>query len=352
MPVNGLNQRHEVLVPDARKVESLSWSPTGHCLAAVCLGTTPLSRYAGQAFLIDPLTWQFTDLPNISPMPSSAAVAWSPDGQRLALLEPKALVLWDCATAQVLHRVTAPDTEFFFVSWNALGNRLIVGATIEGRSDLTLWTVEPEPTRSSSLELPRGSQGVAWAKSSPKGQSIASVVAFVKSAAVMGFRLAIWPNQGMGSPYFTNLPGEVEQQDQDHGWSPTGEQIAVAVGLMSGAEGSSALTIWDAASLECKQQFFRQEPSLIGAAWSPDGELLATSTGKKVLLFDPNSGQLVQELDSFYPQQSAQKTTTDSVTGTTVSVTTSGFVRTFTWSPDGRWLVAGTVGGLRLWERA
>jgi Tol biopolymer transport system component len=77
----------------------------------------------------------------------------------------------------------------------------------------------------------------------------------------------------------------------------------------------------------------RAGPSLLTAytTWSPSGSKIAKA-----------------HLDSFFPDQAHQVVSDKK--GRSVYLTNQGFTRSHTWSPDGRWLVAVNVGGLRVWK--
>ncbi len=106
-------------------------------------------------------------------------------------------------------------------------------------------------------------------------------------------------------------------------FSPAGQHLAVATEL-------NQVELWSLLTGERERVFEAQTESIMGLAFNPAGDILATASHEKILLWDSISGELVETL-----------------TGHTAPV------RSLQFSPDGQWLLsASSDRTARLWDAA
>ncbi len=109
------------------------------------------------------------------------------------------------------------------------------------------------------------------------------------------------------------------------------------------------LVVWDGSG-EPRVRTLELGPlGLFGARWNQDETIISATTGTHILLFDERSLELQQTLPSFFAFPSPTEAS-DSPTLDTGSLSILGFTRSHGWSPDGSWLIAGNVGGIRVWD--
>ena len=104
-------------------------------------------------------------------------------------------------------------------------------------------------------------------------------------------------------------------------WSPDGQYLATT-GILT-----KSVNIWDVEKRQMVRTLMSWVPghAFSGLAYSPNGQLLAGcqhSKGIKVRVWDPTTGQVVHDADSYGP----------------------GSCETLAFSPDGKWLVVGYRG--------
>jgi hypothetical protein len=208
--------------------------------------------------------------------PVTMAVAWSPEGNRLASAGGKGLVIFDPATRLPTWQDPAnapPITRA--VAWNPSGTRL--AAIKDGV--LTLWDFSSgKPWK--SIKLPTGSTGaLAW---SPDGRTIAAGA----NSTIHLYDASLKPGR--------SLPGHREGINF-LAWSADSTRLA-------SAGGDSCVKIWDIRrGLELHTLSGHGAP-VQGLAWNPAGTRLAsgswdmslklwdTATGVNICSFDKPAG--------------------------------------------------------------
>ncbi len=290
----------------------------------------------------------------LSDMLNELAVAWSPDGQRLAIGGSEVVIqIWDVATRKSLVTCEGHTGSEHEVAWSPDGKRL---ASASGDSTARIWDVD---TGKSLLtyqnhffgHMPVGVQSVAW---SPDGKRLASAgqdakvqiwdadsgatlrTCWIHTKAVVGVawspdgkRLAsasldltvrIW-DATTGEPLLT-CRGHSEAVF-GIAWSPDGTRLA-------SASADHTVRIWDARLdqpplLLC----LGHAKDVLGVAWSPDGTRLASaSMDQTVRIWDAATGELALTYQGH-----------------------TGDVQKVAWSPDGKWLASASADGtVRLWQ--
>jgi WD40 repeat protein len=281
-------------------------------------------------------------------------ISWSADGSRLACASLNWAVIWDTSTWETVFRLEHPNVirldnfgldnfgqegpnVVSAVAWSPQGSRLATGdvGTIriwDGVSGELLSTFH---TGHDLIPVYR----LAW---SPSGTQLASVSAGVQIWDVATGQLleeisghindAAWNPDGSQLAYgggdgileLIDGPTQAPRDITAIAWSPDGTEFA------TGQEGGT-VTIWDAATqqplltFEVAPEMQPHPPVVYSLAWSPDGNKLAVAAsagGGVIKVFDPTTGASLAEFRA------------ETFTGTVV------------WSPDGSKLAGGTTKGL------
>ena len=276
-----------------------------------------------------------------------SAVAWSPDGTRLAttsrLAGPK---VWDAATGKETVILTGGKKDYRvqgpWVAWSHDGMLLASGG---GDIGITIWDAVTGRERCTlPLSLRNVGRNFSWA---PKDARL---------AFGQGTKIAIWDaNTGNEVSTATSLDqevttvawspagmhltsggvnGEVKNWDLATGkqvffqklgarpvwvsWSPDGTRLAAADG--------SFISVWNAAT---RTKVFARECPASVVTWSPDGSRLACAGNRSdIKLLDAVSGQ---EVGTFRGHTSA--------------------VSSVSWNPDGTRLASASPDGtLKVWD--
>jgi len=206
-----------VLTGHTGGVTAVAWSPDGTRLAT--------AGYGGEVRSWDPATGhhQATLTGHIG---GAGAVAWSPDGTRLATADDRGVSLWDPDTG--CRRATLTDHTNWVraVAWSPDGTRL---ATADDRGEMRLW----DPAT---------------------GHHQATLTGHTRWVGAVA-------------------------------WSPDGTRLATA--------DFDELWLWDSATGPHQATLTGHTGGVTAVAWSPDGTRLATADLDEVSLWDPDTGRLL-----------------------------------------------------------
>jgi WD40 repeat protein len=201
------------------------------------------------------------------------AVAWSPDGKRLASASKDHTVqVWDALTGNHALIYRGHTAVVQAISWSPDGQYL---ASASHDMTVQVW----EATTGQQQFVYRGHHGaveaVAW---SPTGQSIASA-GWAGDATVQVWKVA---DQGKtAQTYAFHVFWQYALS-----WAPTGAFF------VSGGVGNVAVIFNDAAEPLGKLDTGQHLSSLLAVAWSPDGTRIADGgTSQQVLVWTVRAGQ-------------------------------------------------------------
>ena len=240
-----------------------------------------------------------------------SAIAWSPDGQRLASSGADMTVrIWDRSTNKLICTLAGHESNVRSLAWNPAGTQVASGS---GDGTIRIWDVAK---RDEVVRLEHGGfvGSVAWR---PDGQQL---VAANVSKGLKTWNVETWTEASNDAP-----PRGIANSIYPYcaAWSPDGKRLAFA-GLGKG--GQPAAIVWDRQSNQ-QLTLYGHHREVMSVAWSPDGTKLATgSWDKTVRIWDAATGQQLLNLRGH-----------------------AAAVRQVSWTPDGT-RVIGLADGVKVWD--
>ncbi len=234
------------------------------------------------------------------------AVAWSPDGARLATgSQDRDVRLWDTKLGTELLTLKGHDQGVWDVAWSPDGRRL---ATASDDHTARIWDVDNGAVLATLRAHTDWVRGVAW---SPDGGRLAT--------ASHDQTIRIWTVAGHAS---TLKVIDVDRVVWDVAWSPDGTRLA-------SASPDHAARLWDVDQGVEVLALRGHDDSVSRASWSSDGRLLATaSLDRTARIWEPISGEPLHVLRGH-----------------------GAAVWEVSWSPDGgRLATASRDRSIRLWS--
>jgi len=215
---NALGERTQLTQscrPEACDAVTWAWSPVGATLAVGESGDAP------GVFTIDPSSGERTPTANEGDV---TALAWSPDGSRLAYAGSKIRVtdLASGRTTSLADGVGNVDT----IAWSPDGTGLAVDSFSDDRDRIIVLAADGSGQRTLVDQgAPQGPSAPAW---SPDGSRIAYVSTPQKEGATRAhFSFEVWVIGAEGSSPTRIFAGECCIGDWDGPvWSPDGERVA------------------------------------------------------------------------------------------------------------------------------
>ena len=189
------------------------------------------------------------------------AVAWSPDGTRLASgSRDKTIQIWDASNGRLFRTCTGHSFDVLGVAWSPNGKRMASGSQDN--------TVQMWDANSGRLVLTTytghlgGVTCVAW---SPDGKRIASS-SYDKT-------VQMWDaNSGRLLYKYTGHSDDVIGV----AWSPDGARLA-------STSRDKTVQVWNANNGRLLYKYTGHSDAVIGVAWSPDGTQLASASRDKTV---------------------------------------------------------------------
>lgn len=313
-----LDDSQRVLLSMGSEVGDLSpvsWAPDGEQLLAMGRGSGGFEFYLLRRDGSGPQ--RLSMVPHDAEPVGSALLGgsgWSPDGTHLAFRVPGRPV-----AGGVVDLRTGRRAEFDgdFVAWSPDNSRLI-------HAQSTLWRWLPDVRvrtfhvwdRATRRERPVG-QGYA-ATWSPDGDHIAIVTvgpAVRVYDTTSGETTTLLDEASLRQTLgFTPRPSSISGRPFELAWSPTGDWIALGATRLAAGGFEEGLTM--VVGEGDRRLVSKQDGGMLGLAWSPDGQSLATFT------FDP---------DAF-------RTVVTDVRGNSLFEGTGSSI---SWSPAGRYIAVG-----------
>jgi WD40 repeat protein len=288
-------------------VRSLAFSPDGRVLAGGWLSVS---------------LWDLTrpaEHPVVLPHARVHSVAFSPDGATLATASQDSSVkLWDVATLQAVATLAGHTDAVHSIVFDPDGGALASGS---GDHTIKLWDIA---TRREITTLTGHAAGVYTVAFSADGRSLASgsgdhtvklwdVATGVETATLIGHDgpVVMAAFCADGASLVSGHSGPWDRRPED-------------------APASPRIRRWDLATRQQVDAFGDYFARVYQLAFSPDGELLATTDGAEdITLWDVVSRRRVGRLDGAVE-----------------------WVSSLTFSPDSVTLVAATGGGVKAWDVA
>jgi WD40 repeat protein/serine/threonine protein kinase len=286
---------------DPRPVNAVAWSPDGKRLAfGGAVAAPPLSP----VYLWDTGSW--TEVKALAePRGGIETLAWSPDGGTLAAGgTDRAVHRWEAATGKPLKRVEGHPDAGGPVAWSADGKYLATAASNQG---VRFWEADSGRLLAQTPLRAAWVSTLAW---SPDGHFVAA--GHSRGPTIL---VAAVPS---GSPERV-LAGH-NRPVRAVAWSPDGKRLA------SGGD-DRMVRLWDPIAAAAVSVMGEHQGAVTTLAWSPDGKTVASAGEDGAVRLWPVGAGVGRRLDAGMSQ-----------------------VRALAWSPDGKRLAWGGGDGLRVWE--
>ncbi len=300
------------------RVTALAWSPDGKRIAS--------TSYDKTVRLWDAATGQHL-LTYRGHLQRVHALAWSPDSSLVVSAgDDITISVWEAATGNVVLSYTGHTAPVYALSWSPDGTTI---ASAGEDTHIQLWDAKTGVLRYTQHEHTQPVHTLSW---SPDGRRMASGGA--ESVVRLWTVLQEPPKQEKRTLLRTLslllTPAQMQKTLQGHygkvndlAWSPEGRRIAVA-------SSNYQISVWDV--LTERQTFFYRTNSTgmkNAVAWSPDGRYLASgSNDKTVQIWNASTRQLVS---TYYGH--------------------TGYIMDIAWSPDGSRIAStGVDRSIQVWQ--
>lgn len=353
---------HEVLARLSHEfdVNRLDFNPVNNRLATLA---------AGEVHLWDVGTGE--ELETVHLEHETVDMEWSPDGNFLAIASGGVLVR-DAVTGAEIRFPDQPDKEVERLAWSADGQWL-AGGLSDGTSMIwnlntlqaivtqgahALWVNAIDISPDLTLMATGAADGLVMIWDLRSGQLVFTLEGHdrvgTQPAAILdvefsggGTRLMSAAKDGSiiewdigGGQPFRTLE-EFVNAIKSVAWSPDSRYLATG-----GLDGT--VHVWDVETLTVTFNARVGRQLVRRMEWSPDGSLLATVAGDSVILWDPSTGQQVQQLVFQTAEDDSSVMPTGELTGSASHVFWDA-----DFSPDGTLLATGDEDGLvTIWDVA
>ncbi len=276
-------------------VNAVAWSPDGRRIAS-----------AGD----DVQVWDATTGGNVLTYTGHHshgvnAVAWSPDGRRIASASGDTTVqVWDASTGENVLTYTNHSLGVLSAAWSPDGKRI---ASTDSTGSVQVWDATTGRNVLTSTDHSGSSaNAVTW---SPDGKRIAS--------ASGDTTVQVWDASTGGNVY--TYRGHSDSVNAV-AWSPDGKRIVSGSGNLGNGGGDTTVQVWDASTGGNVYTYRGHSGTVWAVAWSPDGRRIASGgDDKTVQVWDATTGANVFTYTGH-----------------------SDTVHAVAWSPDGKYIASGS----------
>jgi len=233
------------------------------------------------------------------------AVAWSPDGTRIASGgDDNTAQIWNATTGKLLLTYRGHSSSVHLVVWSPDGMHI---ASVGGDTTVQIWDVASGTLLLTYRGHSQWTNVVAW---SPNGKLIAS--------SGEGDTIQLWSPK-TGKLLFTHH-GHSKRVDMIV-WSPNSRRIA--------SGGHKEMQVWDAPTGKLLLNYHGHSQRVEIVMWSPDGDRIASGAlDGTVQVWNAATGKLLLT----YPGHSSR-------------------IKALAWSPDGTRIASwGDVGTIQIWD--
>ena len=287
-------------VGHTQRVQAVAWSPDGSRLAsATQFGPSELK------------IWDVRTGQVLRSLSGSDSVAWSPDGQYVAASNGEAVRIYDAASGDLVRTLPTPYSFVQAVAWSPDGQYVASGGYAPFDTTIKVWDV----TTGLLLRiLEHGGQGnaIAW---SLDGTYLAAGGGFIRIWETEAYTAIRTLGEGQGLAI------------SSVGWSPGGDRLA--------AGGVRIIKVWDVETGDSIATLQAHRGQVNSVTWSPDGRYIASGASaylsdRSIRIWDRETGRMIRIIR-------------DGLCGV-------GGFNSVAWSPDGRYLAASQCSWTRIWE--
>jgi WD40 repeat protein len=300
------------------------------------------------------------------------AVAWSPDGRRLATVADHTAEVWDAQTGDAVTTLDGQygDHDVNSVVWTPDGRRLALAGTT---TTAGVWDANSGKQIAATSRHPGKLRAIAW---SPDGRRLATAsdagttrvldVEIAKGDATSPHQVVVEASEWSLGTRVTTANGARWLAHQGVvetiAWSQDGRRLATA-------GDDRIVRVWDATSGEAISATLAHQNRVDVVAWSADGQRLATSSDDRtVRVWDATTGSAGAALEhagavfavAWSPDGRRLATVSDDYSvrvwdaergNAVTTVTHAGRSRAVAWSPDGQRLAtASDDKTARVWD--
>jgi WD40 repeat protein len=256
-------------------VLSTAWSPDGtQIVTGNSIGNLEIWDVASKA-LVHTLRGHAQEIMTLK---------WSPDGTQIASGSPDGTIrIWDALNGELTNTIefSRPDgvlRAILDIDWSP-DSALIAGARETGQ--VIIWDACTGERRASYSHAGMVLT-VAW---SPTGNIVAS-------GGLLGDML-LWDVTGQSISTFTPVSSSLSGSIDSIAWSPDGERIAVAKGLLPGQAG---VDVYNFSTQELLFRIPQASEDFAFVRWSRNGTELAISNPDGVTIVNSSTGLVVEQL--------------------------------------------------------
>lgn len=283
-------------------VSAVAWSPDGKRIASASGDGTVQVWNASNGGNVLTYRGHSSDV---------STVAWSPDGREIASGGLDTTVqVWNASTGAHILTYRGHSDVVYSVAWSPDGRRI---ASASGDGTVQIW----DATTGKTLV----NYSVAYAKGAPLSWNSVAWSPDGKDIAFGGNGPVILLNAASGK--VLNYYGDTGGTVHDVAFSPDGQYLAIG-------NSQDSVQVWNVAAVKNVYTYGNSDSDIYAVAWSPDGKRIASGNGDGlVAVWDALSGDhayIYRGHADFYPGHFTQDAPINAVA----------------WSPDGTHIASGS----------